>query len=193
MKKVIIGSAVAAVIVWIYQAMSWMVLPVHTNTLKYTPQQDAILSAVATNLAEGGVYALPNLPPTATEEEKTAYQQAMVGKPWALVQYSPTGMSGSMAPQMINGLLLNFFAACSIGYLLWAMRERFQSFGARFGLVLAIVAFLVLQAPLMSANWWETPWHYISGEIIDHIVGWGLAGAWLAWWLGRKQVAPTTA
>ncbi|MBI5473323.1 MAG: hypothetical protein HY961_13345 [Ignavibacteriae bacterium] len=190
MKNVIIGSIVAAVIVWLYQAMSWMILPVHTNTLKYTPQQDAILSAVTANLAEPGVYAIPNTPPTATDEEKQAFQASMVGKPWALVTYSPSGMSGSMAPQMILGFLINFVAAFVVAYVLWKSVDKFAGFGSKLMLVLGFAVFTVFQSSLMMANWWGTPWHYLSGEVIDHILGWGLAGVWLAWWLGRKPAIP---
>lgn len=192
MKTVLIGSVVAAIIVFVYQALSWMVLPVHENTLKYTPNQDAILSAITANLTEAGMYAIPNVPPTATEQERQAFQEAMAGQPWVLVQFSPTGMSGSMLPQMVWGFIIDFIAALVLGYVMWTARSAFASFGARVSLALGFAVFTVFQGSLMMANWWETPGHYLSGEIIDHLLGWLLAGVWFGWYFGRKQVPITS-
>ena len=186
MGKVVIGAVVAAIIVFAYQAMSWMVLPVHTNTLKYSAQQDVILAAIAQNLTEDGVYAIPNVPPGSTQEQHTEFSNNMIGKPWALVYFHKSfGMN--MAKDMLMGFVLNLIAAFTIAYVMWTAREKLAGFGSKFALAIAFAGFTILQSSLMMANWWQTPAHYLSGEIIDHLVGWGLGGAWLAWWFGRKQ------
>ncbi len=65
MKNVIIGAVVAAIIVFVFQAMSWMVLPIHENTLKYSAEQDAILAGITGNLPDDGVYASRTFHPAA--------------------------------------------------------------------------------------------------------------------------------
>ena len=186
MKNVFIGSLVAAVIVFVYQAMSWMVLPVHTNTLKYSAQQDAILAAIAENLTEDGVYAIPNVPPGTSQEKHEEFSNSMVGKPTALVHYAKS-FEMNMGKQMTVGFILNLIAAFIVSFTMWKCSDKFGSFGSRFMLVLGFAVFTLFQSSLMMANWWNTPWHYLSGEIIDQLLGWGLGGAWLAWWLGRKK------
>ncbi|MFN0156533.1 MAG: hypothetical protein ACKVRP_00510 [Bacteroidota bacterium] len=188
MKTVLIASIVAAIIVFVYQAMSWMVLPIHENTMKYTAQQDAILSTLSENLPEDGVYAIPNVPPGSTQEEHEKFNESMVGKPWALVHYHQT-YSDAMAAQMAYGFIINFVAALVLAYVMWSTREKLNGFGGRMALVLAFVAFTLLQSSLLMANWWNTPWHFLSGEITDHILGWLLGGVWLAWFIGKKQTA----
>ena len=185
MKNVVIGSLVAAVIVFIYQAMSWMVLPIHENSMKYTADQDAILATLR-SLPEDGFYALPNLPPGSTQEQRGEFDKSMVGKSWAMIQYHKS-YGGMMTMQMVYGFILNLFAALVIAYTMWKCSDRFLSFGSRFTFILGFVLFTILQSSLMMANWWETPWHYLSGEITDHVLGWLLGGVWLAWWMGRKQ------
>jgi hypothetical protein len=185
MKNVVIGSLVAAVIVFVYQALSWMVLPIHEGTLKYTPQQDAILSVLSANLNEDGVYALPNLPPGSTQQERSEFDKSMVGKPWAVVHYHAT-YGGMMGSQLLWGLIIDLIAALVIGYVMWTARGVFAGFAARFSLALGFALFTVFQSSLMMANWWEVPGHYLSGEIIDHLLGWALAGVWFGWWFGRK-------
>lgn len=188
MKNVVIGSLVAAIIVFVYQAMSWMVLPVHTNTLKYSAQQDAILAALSQNLTEDGVYAIPNVPPGTSQEKQTEFSKGMVGKPSALVYYHKS-FEMNMGKQMAIGFVLDLIAAFTVGYVMWSAREKLAGFGSKFALAIAFAGFTVLQSSLMMANWWNTPAHYLSGEIIDHLVGWGLAGGWLAWWIGKSKAS----
>jgi hypothetical protein len=107
----------------------------------------------------------------------------MVGKPVALVHYDPT-FSMNMGTQMSFGFVLNLVAALIAAYV---MSKAGMSFGSRFMVGLGFAVFTVFQSSLMMANWWNTPAHYYIGEIVDHLVGWGLGSAWLAWWLGRKQ------
>lgn len=187
MKNVVIGSLVAAVIVFAFQAMSWMVLPIHENTLKYTARQDAILSALE-SLPEDGVYAVPNLPPGSTQEQHTAFEQNMVGKSSAIVTYRKS-YGGMMSSQFVYGFILDLIAAFTLAYVMWTAREKLPGFGSRLALAIAFAGFTIVQTSLMMANWWGTPAHFLSGEIIDHLIGWLLGGAWLAWWLGRKQTA----
>ena len=186
MKNVVIGSLVAAVIVFAYQAMSWMVPLFHANTLKYSAQQDAILAAISQNLTEDGVYAIPNVPPGSTNEQHEEFSKNMLGKPSAVVHFHKS-FDMNMGKQMAMGFVLNLIAAFTIAYVMWTAREKLVGFGSKFALAIAFAGFTILQSSLMMANWWQTPGHYLSGEIIDHLVGWGLGGAWLAWWLGRKQ------
>ncbi len=186
MKNVIIGAAVAAIIVFAFQAMSWMALPIHENTLKYSSEQDAILASLTGNLTETGVYAIPNLPPNSSQEQHKAFEKNMIGKPSALVFFHKS-YDGMMTMQLVCGFLLDFLAAFILAYVLWTSGDRFAGFGAKLMLAVAFALFMVLQSSLMMANWWNTPWHYLSGEITDHLVGWTLGGIWLAWWMGRKQ------
>ncbi|RMD75958.1 MAG: hypothetical protein D6818_00920, partial [Bacteroidetes bacterium] len=88
MKNTLIASLVAALIAFVFQAMSWMVLPIHHNSFKYTPGQDAVIEALQAHLPEDGMYMIPMPDPaTTTAEQQAEFNEAMVGKPWAIVNY----------------------------------------------------------------------------------------------------------
>ena len=61
MKKLLIASSVGAVILFVWSAMAWTMLPLHHHTFMYTPNQDPIMEAINQNLDESGVYAVPNV------------------------------------------------------------------------------------------------------------------------------------
>ena len=193
MKNIAIGAVVAAIIVFAFQSLSWMALPIHKNTLKFTPNQEAIMSALTANLTEDAVYAFPHPDmDNTTPEQQQAIHEAAIGKPWAIISYHKS-MSGEMGGMMLRGFLLNFVAAFILAYFMWTMRDKLTGFGSKLTFALAFAVFTIFQSSLMMANWWETPWHYLSGEIIDQVLGWALAGSWLAWWLGRRQAVAQAA
>lgn len=182
MKKIIISSLIGAIIVFIIQAASWMVLPIHKHSLKYTQAQDSIIEVLSANLQEDGVYMLPYLDPDkSTRQEMQELEKASVGKPWAVVYYHQVGQT--MIPgQFILGFLFNLFAVLVIAIILHSTKNSITSFAGRYLLVIGFVLFSLFQGSLINWNWWSTPGHYVSGEIIDHLLTWGIGGIWLAWY-----------
>jgi hypothetical protein len=180
MKKWIIGSFVGAIIVFAWQAASWMFLGIHDNAMKYTPAQNEILSNLSANLKEDGAYMLPN---AATKGDEEKVRKEMEGKPWATVIYHHT-FKDNMAMQMVRGFLVSFVLVLLLVIIL--TKGGMPNF---FGFVtgsLAVGVFTFLWGPYMGHNWFELPWHMIRGDIIDAIAAWGLCGVWLGWWMNKK-------
>lgn len=180
MKKWIIGSLVGAIIVFAWQAASWMFLGIHDNAMKYTPAQNEILSALSTNLKEDGAYMLPNVPPGGDHEKVV---KEMEGKPWASVIYH-SSFKDNMTMQMIRGFLVSFVLVLLLVIIL--TKGGMPNFFGFLTGSLAVGVFTFLWGPYMGHNWFELPWHMIRGDIIDAIAAWGLCGAWLGWWMNKK-------
>jgi len=184
MKKPIIATLVTALIVFIYQALSWMVLPIHNGSERYTPAQDTILSVVSSHLHEEGLYTLPNLPAGAAMSDREALHTSMQGKPWMMLTYHPA-WTVNMGTSMVGGFLLDLFSAALLVWVLWSASTAFASFGARFWVSTAFGVFTLLQSSLADWNWLSTPWHYTSGDVLDHLLAWALSGVWLGAYLKR--------
>jgi len=182
MKKWIIGSLVGAIIVFAWQAASWMFLGIHKGEEKYTPAQEQILSVLASANLEDGKYMLPNAKPGATMEEQQNLMKQNEGKPWARVLYSKN-MSISMTGPMIIGFVVDLILVTLLISIL--VRGGLPNFTGIFTGAIAVGIFSFLWGPYMERNWYNVPWSAIQGYLFDSIVAWGLCGLWLGWWLRR--------
>src|SRR3954471_16027959 len=103
MKKVLIGSIVGGIILFVWQFLSFALINFHKPAQNYTEKQDAIMSYLnSQNLKDGG-YVLPALPKGARMKEHEKAMDATVSKPWASVQYH-SKMENDMVISMIRGL-----------------------------------------------------------------------------------------
>jgi len=180
MKKILIGSLVGAIIMFIWSFLAWMILPVHENTYKYTDKQDAILQVLAESNLESGMYGMPSAP---TKEEQMKIMEENKGKPGAAIQYLKED-PGMGANQYIFGLLFNFIMVFAASMLL--VNNMNGSFFSRWWMVMMFAVVIIFGIYLMQWNWMGHTWDYTRDFILDTACGWGINGLWLAWWFGRK-------
>jgi hypothetical protein len=184
MKKWIIGSVVGAVLVFAWQASSWMFLGIHAGEEKYTPAQDQILSTLASSDLPDGMYMLPTAKPGASMNEQQNFMKQNEGKPWAWIVYN-NSMSVSMAAPMIMGFVIDLILVVLLISIL--VRGGLPSFTGIFTGAIAVGIFTFLWGPYMEHNWYNVPWSAIQGHLIDSVIAWGLCGLWLGWWLRRPS------
>ncbi len=180
MKKHIINAIICTLILFVWQAISWMALPTHNDAMKYTPQQGEILASLTKNLNANGVYAVPGTDPSQEMSFETmeAQSKAQLGKPWALIFYN-TSFEGMNASNMICGVLLNLVAAIIMLMVLHGAGAQNKKPGTVFGLVMLLPIFTIFQSILENANWFAFPWHFIKGTMFDLVIGWALCGAFI--------------
>lgn len=184
MKKWLIGSFVGAIIIFAWQFLSWNVLGIHNDAMKYHPAQENIISALSSNITEEGSYMVPTSKPGASQAEMQEQIKQMEGKPWAFVIYHPSHES-NMARRMIRGFLVDWFLVFTLIYILTRAGTP-ASLRVLAGSV-AVGLFCFLWGPYTGHNWFDLPNGMIMGDLIDGIVAWGLCGIWLGWWLTRKR------
>ena len=180
MRKILIGAVVGGVILFICQSLSFMVTNLHAKAFQYTPKQTEIMDYLNKTLTEEGSYLLPNSPETATMDEAMASMEAAKGKPWASISYHKA-QDGNMTMNMVRGLIVNFIA---VGLLCWILvRLNLPTFNTILlgSIFTGLIVFL--NAPYTQFIWYESfdIWAYFA----DAIVGWGLVGVWLGYWLRK--------
>ena len=190
MKKAIIGSIVGAIIIFIWQFLSFGLINFHKAAQDYTDKQDAIMGFLNSQGIKEGGYVLPSAPATASREEMEAAMKASDGKPWARIEYhnSAANNTNAMVMNMIRGFLVNVVIVLLFCWVIAKMAAP------RFGTILAsavavgLIAFL--NEPYTGFIWYKTfdIWAYF----FDALVSWGLTGIWLGWWLSRGRPAMST-
>jgi hypothetical protein len=182
MKKVLIGSIVGGIILFVWQFLSFALINFHKPAQNYTEKQDAIMSYLnSQNLKDGG-YVLPALPEGATMEEHEKAMDAAVGKPWASVQYH-SKMENDMVISMIRGLAVDIVIVllfCWLARRLAGARSRTIFTAA---LVTGLIVFF--NAPYTNFIWYKT--FDIWAHFLDALVSWGFVGLWLGWWLTKGK------
>lgn len=179
MKKQIIGAFVGALILFIWQFLSWGLMQVHGPEYQYTENEAAILAALDEHLEEGD-YFLPTFKPGMTDEEMQAKHENMTGKPWATIQYHKS-FEMNMGMNLIRGIVIDFLA---VFFLVWIlMKFAHLDFKTVVMSSLAVGMVGYLSIVYLHHIWYETR---TIGYLIDTLVQWGLVGAWLGFWLTRK-------
>ena len=183
MKKWLIGSLVGAVIVFIWQFLSWTILPIHDGEAKYTPAQTELLNSISSALKEDGTYMLPTVAPGASMDEHEALMKSMEGKPWATIIYRSSYKLDMVMP-LVRGFLIDVALVFLLIYII--TRGGTPTSTRVLAASVAIGLFTFLVGPYMMHNWFQTTTASFMGHFIDGLVAWGLCGIWLGWWLNRK-------
>lgn len=183
MKKILIGTIVGAIILFGWQSMSWTGLGIHNDSFKFAPAQDSVISSLEKNLPEPGMYRIPNWVPGSSQLEQDALMKKMEGRPWAIVTYH-NYYDGDMFKPIIRGFLICLVCVLLVCLVInqFAKPNFINVFLTAVGF--GLVSFLSVS--YIGHNWFNTPWHYLTGELIDSIVGWGLCGIWLGLWNNRR-------
>jgi hypothetical protein len=178
MNKLIIGSLAGGILLFMWQFLSWAALNLHADTSQYTPKQDTILSFLETQL-EPGFYFLPNTPPGTSSEEKQALMKSAEGKPWAQIYYHAS-MKTSMGMNMARGFLVDVIITLLLCWILLQVKDRNFKDTVLISLSIGLIGYLA--GVYSSAIWFENP---TVMDLVDAIVGFGLVGAWLGYYLKK--------
>src|SRR6185312_15383955 len=85
--KLFIGPLIGAIIIFVFQFLSWTILDLHRPAQQYTPKQDDILNYLSTQFDSSGGYLMPAVPKGASMDESNALMEKSKGKPWAQIFY----------------------------------------------------------------------------------------------------------
>ena len=181
--KIFIGSLVGAIIIFIFQFLSWGVLNLHYTAQQYTPKQDSVLAYLNTHLDSSGGYRLPTTPKNASSKDMESFENDSDGKPWAQIFYHKTN-DANMAINMAKNLVTNFIM---VMFFCWIVAGyTYNSFGKTFLAALFVGLIIFLHASYTEFIWYQT--FDLQAHLTDYVVSWGLTGLWLGWWLNKKQV-----
>lgn len=179
MKKTIVGVLVGAIILFIWQFISWGAVNLHSGMQQHTPKQTEILKYLGDNLEEG-FYMLPVSPPGTSSEDMQKQMEESNGKPWAQIYYHKA-MDTGMGMNLVRGLVVDLLAVFLLVFLLQKMGNA--SFQTIILSSLSVGLIGYLSVTYVNAIWFQTK---TLADLLDAAASWGLIGLWLGFWLRRK-------
>lgn len=179
MKKTILGVLVGALILFIWQFISWGAVNLHSDMQQHTPKQTEILKYLGDNLEEG-FYMLPVSPPGTSSEDMQKQMEESNGKPWAQIYYHKA-MDTSMGMNLFRGFVVDLLAVFLLVFILQKMGNA--SFQTIILSSLSVGLIGYLSVTYVNAIWFQTK---TLADLLDAVASWGLIGLWLGYWLRRN-------
>ena len=178
------GALVGGAILWVWGALSWMLLPWHHATFRAFADEGAVQRTILVAAPESGVYGLP-APPTYTKAmdkaaraaADRAAQQQMIAGPIVTAIVQRDGF-GSVPMAMLRAFVIAAALSLVIAWLL------LQTVGLTYWHRVAFVSAIGLASGMMCRlpdwNWHGYPTSFTAVQMCDHVVGAFLLGLALA-------------
>lgn len=184
--RLILAAILAGIVMFMWGALSHMVLGIGDAGVKPMPNEAAITAAMKANITEPGFYFLPGMDMSkkATEEEQSAWAAKYKEGPTAILVYHPTG-EVMMSPRQFGVELgSDIAAALVVGMILTFAAVSFPR-----GVIISTLVGLAgwLSISVSYWNWYRFPTNFTTGELIDQVAGWLLTGFVLGFILRRRN------
>jgi len=186
--RVLIAALMGGIVMFLWGAVAHMALGLGNVGMRQPVSEDTVLAALQPGLGnQAGVYILPSIDPAKMHDKATmnAYSAKSKGSPYAFMVYLPQGddlsdMSGQLPRQWASDTLSALALAFVMGLAAF-------SFATRLSIALAASVFAWLSTLVPYWNWYRFPTNFTVAALIEQVIGWLIAGAVMAWWLGRNH------
>jgi len=193
-KRLALGSLLGGIVLFVWSAIAWMVIPWPGEPLRSFTNEDAVVQAVTANAPRSGNYLLPNEPKRTAgmtdEQYKTARQMAMDRMThgpmiFAVVRLEPMG---STTRPLILQFLTQLVLALIASFLL--LQTRGLTYAGRVAFVTAIGAIIFVGGNVEEWNWFSFSNAYTAMQFGANVIGWLLASFVIAAFVrGRRSAA----
>jgi hypothetical protein len=186
--RTIMAGLVGGIVFFFWGAVAHMLLPIGTMGMKMPGEQQATLTAIAATTHGPGVYVYPSIAPEKWNDEAAvkAFNEANKDSAYAFVVYQPGGnpAHADMTPNLEKQFASDLLSALIVAFVL-ALGTF--GFAKRVFIATALGAFSALTVSVPYWNWYLFPLDFTIGSVMEQVLGWMLAGIFIALVLGRRQ------
>ena len=178
-KQLLLGTVLGAIVLFLWSALAWMLIPWPGDPLRSFTNEDAVLQAIKQNAPRSGTYLVPNMPrrtPGMTDQQYAAAEKAMADR-WgrgpivfAAVRLEPFGSFGAaLVIQFLTQLVLAVIAT------LLLLQTIGLSRAGRIAFVAAIGVIIFVGGHVDEWTWWSFSNAYMLMQFGAIVIGWVLA------------------
>jgi len=185
-KQMILGWVLAAIVLFVWSAIAWMVIPWPGTPLRSFKNEDAVIQAIAANAPQSGNYLLPNGDKSMTAEQEKQMMDKMAKGPivFASVRLEPFN---SMAKPLVIQFLTQLVVALLATFLL--LQTSGLAYKGRVIFVTAIGVLVFVGGHVDEWNWWSFSNAYMLMQMGALVIGWFLASLVMAKFVTGKAAA----
>lgn len=186
--RVLVAGLIGGIVMFIWGAVAHMALGLGNLGIHQPANEDVVLSTLHQGLGmQSGVYILPSVDPSKMSDPAvvTAYAEKTKVSPYAWVVYMPQSDNlMQMGPQLGRQWASDTLSALALAFV---MGLAAFSFSRRLSLAVVLSVFAWLSTMVPYWNWYRFPLDFTLAALVTQLLGWLLAGAAMAWWLGRGE------
>ena len=186
--RVLVAGLIGGIVMFLWGVAAHMALGLGEVGLRLPANENVALSGLQEGLGgKAGVYMLPALDPKQMNDPSVvqAYSIKAVRSPYAWVVYQPQGTDMmQMGPQIGRQWASDTLSALALAFV---MGLAVVGFRRRLAIAAAAAIFAWLSTMLPYWNWYRFPLDFTLAALVEQLIGWLLAGAAMAWWLGRSE------
>ncbi len=180
MKKILLAGVVGGLLMFVWSAVAWRAIPLHTSTIQSMAREDSVIAAMKTGMDRTSVYMFPARPASGDQAALDAWMKKYNQGPIGMVVYSPSGTSEMMAGEMGIGLLDSILTALLAAWLLSRSTAAKSGYFGRVMFCGVLGLFICLAVHVPNWNWMMYPVDYTTGWIADSLIGWVIGGIGIA-------------
>lgn len=186
--RILVAAIFGGIVMFLWGGLAHMVLGLGNPGIHQPVHEDAVISTLHEGLgSQPGVYILPSFDPNKWSDPaaRAAYAQKSQTSPYAWVVYLPQGDDmTNMSRQLPREWASDTLSALALAFL---MGLAAFGFAKRMGIAVAAALFAWLSVLVPYWNWYRFPGALTWAALAEQLIGWLLAGAVMAWWLGRRE------
>ena len=189
--RVLTAGLIGGIVMFLWGVAAHMALGLGSVGLRLPANENVALSGLQEGLGgRAGIYMLPSLDPKQMNDPSAvqAYSIKAVRSPYAWVVYQPQGTDMTrMGPQIGRQWASDTLAALALAFVMGLAALGFRR---RLAVAAAAAVFAWLCTMLPYWNWYRFPLDFTLAALAEQLIGWLLAGAAMAWWLGHGERKP---
>ena len=171
-RQVILGSVLGSIILFVWSAIAWEVIPWPGPPLRKFTNEDAVTQAIVANAPVSGNYLLPNAVTSMTPEEQQKAIEKMTRGPlvFTSVRLEPFN---SMAKPLVIQYLTQLVVALLATFLL--LQTCGLSYKSRVIFLTLIGVLIFVGGHVDEWTWWSFSNAYMLMQLGAIVIGWFLA------------------